>query len=64
MRPRSRDSSVLTPYALRLRSRPPLTQELTVLFRSYLENRRRNIIQKKYGGKRRLPRTHVSFSGL
>ena len=30
----------------------------------YLENRRRNFIQKKYGRKRRLPGTHVSFSGL
>ena len=30
----------------------------------YLENRRCNFIQKKYGRKRRLPRTHVSFSGL
>ena len=52
--------------------------DLTVLFKTsidawveglvsnvdYLENWRRNFIQKKYGKKRRLPRTHVSFSGL
>ena len=52
--------------------------DLTVLFKTstdawveglvsnvdYLENWRRNFIQKKYGRKRRLPRTHVSFSGL
>ena len=30
----------------------------------YLENRCRNFIQKVYGRKRRLPRTHISFSGL
>ena len=30
----------------------------------YLENRRRNFIQKKHGRKRHLPGTHVSFSGL
>ena len=30
----------------------------------YLENWRRNFIQNKYGRKRRMPRTHVSFSGL
>ena len=29
----------------------------------YLENRHRNFIQKKYGRKRRLPHTHVLFSG-
>ena len=28
----------------------------------YLENRRRNFIQKKYGRKRRLPLTHVLYS--
>ena len=52
--------------------------DLTVLFKTsidawveglvsnvdYLENWRRNFIQKKYGRKRRLPRMHVSFSGL
>ena len=52
--------------------------DLTVLFKTstdarveglvsnvdYLENWRPNFIQKKYGRKRRLPRTHVSFSGL
>ena len=52
--------------------------DLTVLFKAsidawveglvsnvdYLENWRRNFIQKKYGRKRRLPRMHVSFSGL
>ena len=30
----------------------------------YLENQRRNFIQKNYGRKRRLPSTHFSFSGL
>ena len=30
----------------------------------YLENRRRTFIRKKYGRKRRLLRTQVSFSGL
>ena len=30
----------------------------------YLENCQRNFIQNKYGRKRRLPRTHVSFCGL
>ena len=30
----------------------------------YLGNRHRNFIQKKYGRKRALLRTHVSFSGL
>ena len=30
----------------------------------YLENRRRNFSQKKYGRKRHLPRTHISFPGL
>ena len=30
----------------------------------YLENQRRNFIQKNYSRKRRLPRTHVSFSRL
>ena len=31
---------------------------------NYLENRCHNFIQKKYDRNRRLPRTHVSFSGL
>ena len=30
----------------------------------YLENRRHNFLQKKYGRKRCLPCTHVLFSGL
>ena len=30
----------------------------------YLENQHHNFIQKNYGRKRCLPRTHVSFSGL
>ena len=30
----------------------------------YLENRRQNFIQKKNSRKRRLSRTHVSFSGF
>ena len=30
----------------------------------YLENRHRNFSQKKYGRKRHLPRTHISFPGL
>ena len=30
----------------------------------YLENRRRNFIQKKYGRKRRMQHTHVLFSEL
>ena len=30
----------------------------------YLENRRRDFIQRKCGRKIRLPRAHVSFSGL
>ena len=31
---------------------------------NYLENRRHNFVQNKCGRKRRLPRTHVSFSWL
>ena len=35
-----------------------------VLNVDYLENQRRDFIQKNYGRKRRLPRVHVSFSRL
>ena len=43
--------------------RPDARVEGLVSNVDYLKNLRRAFIQKKYGKKRRLPSTHVSFSG-
>ena len=52
-------------WTLSLRSRPPLTQGWRVLFRMWIIWKIGAVIliKRKYGRKRRLPRTHVSFSG-
>ena len=55
-------------WTLHLCSRPPLTVDTRVegLVSNvdYLENWYHNFIQNKYGRKRHLSHTHVSFSGL